>query len=180
MNIKYNAGPGYVISREALRRVTPLVKSMPASCKLPFSCCHKEGPNEDPHMGACLNDARIFPTNTIDSVGRNRFLIFRREDHEIIPREKSWYWHLKPKHMKDLKGCCYPYPFVMHNYKDQYPAMIDNYKKLEQMHHVDPFTAGGVRVLEEPDYGPFLYNPDDLDFKIDNEVDRNSCKVTGC
>lgn len=131
-------------------------------------------------MGACMNDLGILPRNTLDSSSRLQFLIFRQEDHEKAPYrgDNDWYW----KHQfnrKQLKECCATYVFVVHNYKGlNYQEMITDFMMLEEKHHFGPIRRGGIRVVEEPDFGPFKFSTNDMNFTINENLD--SCDVVKC
>jgi glycoprotein-N-acetylgalactosamine 3-beta-galactosyltransferase len=108
-NVIFNTGIGYVLSRGTAKRLLPLLKAMTSTCPYPRSCCQMPGPNEDAHMGVCLMDLNILPTNTFDDEGRLRFLSFRPEDHVNIYREDTWCIHSPPAACFLLPCvCCLP------------------------------------------------------------------------
>ncbi|ETO27796.1 hypothetical protein RFI_09335 [Reticulomyxa filosa] len=73
--------------------------------------------------------------NTLDHEMRERFLIFRPDDHVKIVREDTWYWKYKPPQVKEGENCCSPYIISAHQYKDLaeakywYPILQSKYNQ---------------------------------------------------
>jgi len=170
-DVIFNTGIGYVISRGTARRLLTKLTSMTDKCEQERSCCQMPGPNEDAHMGSCMRDLGVVPTNTIQDDGRIRFLSFRPEDHVKMYHENTWYWAMKPKHIREGPECCSQYPVVMHNYKEQDSLSI--FQELTERFSEMPKRLGGPRISEYPDHGWFAYDEDQKNFKTDKQ--RRAC-----
>jgi hypothetical protein len=172
----FNTGIGYVISRGTARRLLPQLKSMAPNCDGRYlGCCEQNQANEDAHMGSCMSDLGVLPTNQLDRQGRVRFHIFKKTDHHVIYREDSWYWMHTPTHMQEGPECCNPYPLVLHGYKEEDP--LKNFQMLVIEHNNTASTPlGKLRVDEYPDHGPFLYDPVSANFKMSRDL-RKPCAL---
>ena len=80
LNIVFNAGLAYVLSREALERVAVKLRNLPTwKDGMPYDACQdREAAPEDATMAICLHSVGINADNTLDAQGRQRFLPFHR------------------------------------------------------------------------------------------------------
>lgn len=172
-NIVFNAGLAYVLSREALQRVSVKLKNLPKwKPDIPPDLCHDDnGSGEDTSMSACLKELGIMPDNTLDQQGRQRFFPFQLHAHYTHERddEESWFWKYKPKITGVEKNCCVPEEEVIaaHVYKDDERDDVEFYKlhekALASRYHVPS-------IPPRPSW--FWYDEDMLDFEVDEM--RNS------
>lgn len=85
-NVTYmSGGAGYVLSREALRR---LVEEGFRSAR----CNEKQAGAEDYEMGVCLASSGVIPGDSRDSLGRHRFLPLSLEHFMIPGRLAKDFW----------------------------------------------------------------------------------------
>lgn len=183
INIVFNAGLAYVLSREGLERVAVKLRNMPTRKRgMPEDACHdQKGANEDTAMSMCLHDVGINPDNTLDSKGRQRFLPFQLESHYTHKRDdnESWFWKYKPMITGMEENCCVPPEelIAVHGYKNN-DKDAERFFKLHEM------------AVASKDYIPpvppkpswFWYDEDLLDFEVDewrNSLAVNRNRFTG-
>lgn len=176
-NIVFNGGAAYVLSREALLRVSHRMRPLSETQANVFGdsqCNHQTGSGDDIWIAACLRDLGIVADNTLDQEGRMRFFAFRRwhhEAHERLPRdEDSWYWKYKPAITATGANCCVPPSEVinMHGYKGN-----EDDDQAFQILHDSAITRRGYsprRVPPPP--RPFLFDRAKLDFRVDQRLNR--------
>lgn len=83
-----SGGAGYVLSKEAVKRLVE--EGLPN----PKKCRKDDGGAEDVEMGKCLEHVNVFAMDSRDSLGRGRFFPFIPE-HHLIPGHSDpnfWYW----------------------------------------------------------------------------------------
>ncbi|XP_033762938.1 glycoprotein-N-acetylgalactosamine 3-beta-galactosyltransferase 1-like isoform X2 [Pecten maximus] len=78
----YSGGAGYVMSKEALRRL--VIKGIPSGK------CTIDGYGEDRHMGGCMEYVGVRTANSTDSLGRSRFHCFPPWKH-LMGQYPEWY-----------------------------------------------------------------------------------------
>ena len=164
-NVVFNSGVCYVLARETIRRVMFYQQHLPTLGTNPgrSHCIDRDGAGEDPTTGICLLGVGIRPTNTMDHNMRERFLIFRDTDHQIIFREDTWFWKYKPKGVGEGMNCCSPYLISMHNYKavsdakHHFPILMEKYNQPKDWDN----------ILLPPKPRLFLYDIKDIDFEMD-------------
>ncbi|XP_062135294.1 uncharacterized protein LOC133845001 isoform X1 [Drosophila sulfurigaster albostrigata] len=104
-----SGGAGYVLSREALRRL--IEHGLHSS-----GCNRQQSGTEDFEMGVCLKYCGIAPADSRDSYGRHRFMPLSLE-HIMIPGRLHfdfWLYHyLNYKLNKGLE-CCSTYAITIH------------------------------------------------------------------
>ncbi|XP_033761657.1 glycoprotein-N-acetylgalactosamine 3-beta-galactosyltransferase 1-B-like [Pecten maximus] len=79
----YSGGAGYVLSKEALRRL--VVKGIPSGK------CTIEGFDEDVNVGKCMEYLGVRTTNSTDSHGRSRFHCLQPWSH-LMGQYPEWYY----------------------------------------------------------------------------------------
>lgn len=82
-------GPGYVLSREAVRRFVEI--ALPDK-----NLCRPENQGlEDVEVGKCMENVNVTAGDTRDSEGRGRFFPFmpRLHLHPELIGSDSWYWN---------------------------------------------------------------------------------------
>ncbi|ETO16059.1 hypothetical protein RFI_21300, partial [Reticulomyxa filosa] len=172
-NLIFNSGVCYVMSRGALNKLGPYISHLPSLPALTARshCIDREGAGEDPTMGVCMGGVGIRPgkfylfvCNTLDHEMRERFLIFRPEDHVKIIREDTWYWAFKPPQVKQGEDCCSPYIVCAHNYKllDEaqywYPILQEKYNQPKDW----------SKIPLPPLPRTFIYDPSQANFEFDD------------
>lgn len=83
-----SGGAGYVLSREAVKRLVE--EALPN----PEICWDANGGAEDLEIGKCLQNVGVVPGDSRDKLGRGRFFPFSPEMH-LIPGYldgTNWYW----------------------------------------------------------------------------------------
>jgi glycoprotein-N-acetylgalactosamine 3-beta-galactosyltransferase len=169
-NIVFNTGSGYVLSREALKRVGPTLASLtPDNPGAPGDFCRdQQARAEEVILAACLRRFGIVPENTLDEKGRERFLFSPAGEYESYPRdETSWVWQFKSKRVGSGENCCTERLIVAHGYKD--PGEMKEMERLQKL-------AEGQKKLHPPPPPPkpelFLYDEDSIPFKVDKWRNR--------
>lgn len=165
-NIVFNAGCAYVMSKESLTRLAPVLRQMPTIEKNSLALCvDRAWAEEDVAIGVCLRGLGINPDNTLDAEGRQRFLPFRLEGHlryEKEGRERDWYWKHKAKHDKGGKNCCVPHLITAHSFKGNGSREHGEFMKHHEIYH------SGSEILEVPPQPRmFDYNSDTMDEPLD-------------
>ncbi|KAH9524962.1 Glycoprotein-N-acetylgalactosamine 3-beta-galactosyltransferase 1, partial [Bulinus truncatus] len=79
----YSGGGGYVLSKEALRRLRELGNDS--------SVCRQDGGSEDVEIGKCLQTFGVRTANSTDALGRSRFHCFDPETH-LFGGYPDWYY----------------------------------------------------------------------------------------
>lgn len=82
-------GPGYVLSREAVRRFVEIALPDKELCRAEYDGL------EDIEVGKCLENVNVTAGDSRDSDGRGRFFPFTPRLHlnpELIGSD-SWYWN---------------------------------------------------------------------------------------
>uniref|UniRef100_A0A1B6CY54 Glycoprotein-N-acetylgalactosamine 3-beta-galactosyltransferase 1 n=1 Tax=Clastoptera arizonana TaxID=38151 RepID=A0A1B6CY54_9HEMI len=105
-----SGGAGYVLSKEAVKRLVEEGLSNPSKCR------KDEGGAEDVEMGKCLERVNVRAMDSRDSLGRGRFFPFVPE-HHLIPGHSDpsfWYW----------KYIYYPSPEVRLNNKNVLTSIL--------------------------------------------------------
>lgn len=168
-NIVFNSGTCYALSRAVIKRVVPIFHDFPKfqAPRAPLQCVDREGAGEDPAMSVCLRSIGINPLNTLDENLRNRFLIFRDTDHELMWRDTSreeatWYWKYRPKYMG--LGCCSEYLISAHNFKLR---GNDYHKEFLRLNRTYNSAKNWDDIPLPPRPRWFLYNDVSVDFKFD-------------
>lgn len=108
----FNAGAGYVLSKEALRRFNERALLDAKGCRT-----LDDGGIEDIEMGKCMETVGVLAGDTRDDLGRGRFFLNTPEAH-LIPGNKDagfWYWrHMWYKSDEGL-DCCSDNAITFHN-----------------------------------------------------------------
>jgi len=169
-NIAFNSGTCYVVSRESIRRVGPILQSMPQGhgrCRGVGAggfgrfcqCIDRSGDEEDPTMSLCLRQVGIYAENTLDREFRIRFHPFQPQDHKKIKKENSWFWRYQHPNRTDEENCCHGLPVTYHNYKKD--------KYTEQWYDMDKeINVPKDEYPIPPAPRHFLYDPE-IPFSVD-------------
>lgn len=166
-NIVFNAGLAYVLSREALSRVSRTLKTMPIHSNGPRDLCQDEsGSGDDTAIAVCLGELGILAENTLDEKGRQRFFPFQLHAHYSQERddEDSWFWKYKSKRVGVMENCCVPDAEVIaaHGYGNSKQDDVNFY----ELHAKALATRNHVASIPPPPQS-FLFDKEDLDFEID-------------
>lgn len=105
-----SGGAGYVLSREAVRRMVE------DGLKDRTLCRSDAGGAEDVEIGRCLEHLDVKAGDSRDEEGRKRFFPFVPEHHLIpghIPKD-SWYWKYQYYEEEEGIGCCSDYAISFH------------------------------------------------------------------
>ena len=164
-NIVFNSGSCYVLSKASIKKIGPYLSHLPTlDHKTGRShCIDRVGAGEDPTTAICLAGLGIRAGNTLDHEMRERFTIFKPEDHERIIREDTWYWKYKPNNIKLGKGCNSPYLAATHTYK-RMPDM-KKWFPIFQNEYNQPKNWSAIALPPRPRV--FLYEKDAIDFEMD-------------
>ena len=109
--VYFSGGAGYVLSKEALKRLVE------TGLKDPKLCSQEAGGAEDVEMGKCMENLGVEAGDSRDPEGRKRFFPFVPEDHLIpglIPK-KSWYWRFQFYPEEEGLACCSDFAISFHH-----------------------------------------------------------------
>ncbi|EDW77942.1 uncharacterized protein Dwil_GK24754 [Drosophila willistoni] len=155
-----SGGAGYVLSREALRRLIEEGIS-------DFEMC-LPGIIEDVEIGRCMENLKVIAGDSRDITGRSRMLMFMPE-HHLIKMDYDWYWSLKYYKNDDGLDCCSDLAISWH-YLDPYLMYIMDYLiydlkiyGLLQMPQALPAKLKVGEILPEPIDQPADTNEDSVD-----------------
>ncbi|XP_068140286.1 glycoprotein-N-acetylgalactosamine 3-beta-galactosyltransferase 1-like [Drosophila tropicalis] len=131
-----SGGAGYVLSREALRR---LVEKGLSSYEF-----YSPGIIEDVEIGRCMENLKVIAGDSRDITGRGRMFMFMPE-HHLIKRDYEWYWSYQYYKDDDGLDCCSHLAISWH-YVDPYLMYIMDYLiynlKIHGLHRtLDPLPA---------------------------------------
>ncbi|XP_069125757.1 glycoprotein-N-acetylgalactosamine 3-beta-galactosyltransferase 1-like [Argopecten irradians] len=101
----YSGGAGYVLSKEALRRLA-------AKGKDP-KVCRQDGGYEDVEIGKCMERLGVKTVNDADSMGRSRFHVFEPEKH-LFGRYEDWFYLYDSNGAKKGTKSISHYPISFH------------------------------------------------------------------
>jgi glycoprotein-N-acetylgalactosamine 3-beta-galactosyltransferase len=165
-NIVFNTGIAYVLSRNSLSRLAPVLRKMPLwTGGYRDRCVDRDAAGEDTSIGICLRSIGINPDNTLDEKYRQRFLPFSLGAHRSQKKvPDSWYWRYKPKKNEDRSNCCADFLIATHGYKG---GDYDDKAFQVMEEHVKQIKSSNITQPIPPKPSLFLYDPEDLDFKID-------------
>lgn len=169
-NIVFNSGVTYVISKETLLRIAPVLKNMPKwTSGYRDVCADRDGAGEDTNFALCLASIGIRPDNTLDHEFRQRFLLFKLDAHRNQRRDDTtWYWKFKPKESKQEKDCCSEDLICIHGFKNK-QLSDGEFEKLEKKY----YGPGSTRKNDVPPKpSEFLFDADALDFETDSFRNR--------
>ncbi|XP_060086206.1 glycoprotein-N-acetylgalactosamine 3-beta-galactosyltransferase 1-like [Ylistrum balloti] len=79
----YSGGAGYVLSKEALKRLIEKGKDP--------KVCRQDGGAEDAELGKCMENLGVRTVNSTDALGRSRFHCFDPETH-LFGGYPDWYY----------------------------------------------------------------------------------------
>lgn len=117
-----NAGAGYVLSKEALRRFNDRALLNGKGCRT-----HDNGGAEDIEMARCLESVGVLAGDTRDELGRGRFFVNTPEAH-LIPTDKkttSWYWNNMWYKSDEGLDCCSDNAISFHNIRANMMYVLD-------------------------------------------------------
>ncbi|XP_045169285.1 glycoprotein-N-acetylgalactosamine 3-beta-galactosyltransferase 1-like [Mercenaria mercenaria] len=104
-----SGGAGYVLSKEALKRLSKVLDDSK-------KCRQDGGGAEDLEMGKCLAAVGVKPGDSRDELQRERFHPFVPEHHlipGILPKD-MWYWSYNYHPAKEGPDCCSDYAISFH------------------------------------------------------------------
>ena len=106
----FHGGPGYVLSKEALKRFVEI------GLKKPKLCRPDGGGPEDLGMGKCMENLGIEAGDSRDPEGRKRFFPFVPEDHLIPGKVPRWKTDWRTQFYPEEKGlaCCSDFAISFH------------------------------------------------------------------
>jgi glycoprotein-N-acetylgalactosamine 3-beta-galactosyltransferase len=122
-----SGGAGYVLSREALRRLIHVVKT---------NTCAPFPYYEDLAMGICMQIANVEPGDSRDPTGKETFHPFLPKQHLIpglLPRT-FWYWVYNYYPPVDGPGCCSDFAISFH-----YANATAMYELEYLIYHLHPY-----------------------------------------
>jgi hypothetical protein len=165
VNVFFNSASCYILSSSAMHALGSHVKNLKAQqYGQLYSCGDKSGAGEDSLVSICLKEIGIHPENTVDSKGRQRFLLFRYGGLRIFQRkERDWYWRYKPSGFQEMEDCCVEIEDVISengfgdNERDsrEYRRL---FRRQERWHSSQDSSTTNVPPVAEF----FFYNPSEL------------------
>ena len=119
-NVKYNSATGYVLSRGSVTALTSLLRRIqpggPSNSKR--ECVDHDGADEDVSLSICLRAVGVLPGNTLDSRGRQRFMLRpAAEELNLFRNAEDWYWSHKPADVGEGANCCSKFPILFGGHK---------------------------------------------------------------
>ncbi|KAK3696201.1 hypothetical protein RRG08_027644 [Elysia crispata] len=134
----YSGGGGYVLSREALRRLATKGKDP--------RLCRQDGGAEDAELGHCMEKLGVATANSTDALGRSRFHCFDPETH-LFGGYPDWYYSYDangakkgPEHISD-------YAISFHYVPPQKMLSLEYY-----IYHLQPYgISSGKQDLNRHD-----------------------------
>jgi hypothetical protein len=183
-NAVFNSGTAYVLSQAALLKVGPVLRNLKyeKTCRekqfpqrrnlfsAPYpACVDRGGREEDLSMSICLRRVGVYPEQTTDEKGGERFLPFHYDGHVKYERsDYEWFWRHKPRLTGSGKNCCVDEHAIIssHPYKGR-NADDGRFERLGEKYH-----RNGLKSLKRNGAIPpaprlFMYDPESLHFKID-------------
>ncbi|XP_059489913.1 glycoprotein-N-acetylgalactosamine 3-beta-galactosyltransferase 1-A-like [Neocloeon triangulifer] len=138
-----SGGAGYVLSREALRRLVKI-----AFVGDPKQCPTIAGQGaEDADLGRCLHYAGVYPGDSRDSKGHYRFYPFNVEwyTNPAIEYTDWWFPHFIKWPQKEREDCCSKYPISFHYMPPDTFYLMENL-----VYQVNPFPITDMELAESP------------------------------
>ncbi|GFO37039.1 glycoprotein-n-acetylgalactosamine 3-beta-galactosyltransferase 1 [Plakobranchus ocellatus] len=134
----YSGGGGYVLSREALRRLATKGSNP--------NVCRQDGGAEDAELGHCMERLGVRTANSTDALGRSRFHCFDPETH-LFGGYPDWYYNYDangakkgPEHISD-------YAISFHYVPPQKMLSLEYY-----IYHLQPYgISSGKQELNRHD-----------------------------
>ncbi|XP_077978998.1 uncharacterized protein LOC144434421 [Glandiceps talaboti] len=121
----YNSGgSGYILSKEALRILITQAYNNPAKCR------GIEAVHEDLQTAHCLAGVGVYPGNSLDSQGRERFHHFP-PDYMFVPGtfsgkgKLSWFKKYCYYQTPEGPGCCSDYTITFHRLRSDWMYALD-------------------------------------------------------
>ena len=137
------SGAAYVLSRSSLRRLVNEAFPNHSICPTPSQDAH-----EDVNLGFCLRNIGIYPGETRDSSGRQRFLVFSPWVHLMVGAVDSKNWIRRYDKFGYVEGgqCCSDTAILLHYVPGGYMLAIEYL-----LYHLRPLgsnTASGSKIIE--------------------------------
>ena len=107
--VYFHGGPGYVLSKDALKRFVEIGLNDPKLCR------RASAKSEDIYMAKCLESLGVEAGDSRDLEGRKRFFPFIPEDH-LIPGSQfpKWYWPYQFYPEEEGLACCSDFAISFH------------------------------------------------------------------
>uniref|UniRef100_A0A7E4VPS3 Glycoprotein-N-acetylgalactosamine 3-beta-galactosyltransferase 1 n=1 Tax=Panagrellus redivivus TaxID=6233 RepID=A0A7E4VPS3_PANRE len=124
-----SGGPGYVLSREAVKVLVEDGLSNPEYCK------YKDDGPEDVQIGLCLEKVNVTAGDSRDSKGRWRFMPLQPQSH-MRPGNRTldqWFYDYLYYPYTDGKECCSDYSISWHYVNHEWMHTLDN-----MFYHIKP------------------------------------------